>query len=305
MVCLVLAAAPTLPNAPNVLEEHRDVQQSIVYSRYGHTIRLDTLPAARWEDLAQYLSSTTPHVLHFAGRGTPDGGPRFVTDDGGEAPVSTDGLRTCVTTAAATGLHLLILNACWTARLAKELTDAVPTVIGWQAQVADLHARGYARVFYRNLATGASVAKAHATACMMLSLSGCVGPPLLHSAVDHIPEAHFLISPEARPVPPGQPVKPRQYEAIARLRKQRFVHRRPDLTHFSGSRAPLLAAIRNASPSASASRTPAKCNSRFPAPGSSSSDLAASRTYAAEPSSSVSNSSAIRDSRLSASSVLR
>ncbi|WP_328338049.1 hypothetical protein OG873_11065 [Streptomyces violaceus] len=44
VVCLVLAAAPALSNAPNVLEEHRDVQQSITYSRYGHTVRLDTLP---------------------------------------------------------------------------------------------------------------------------------------------------------------------------------------------------------------------------------------------------------------------
>ena len=91
VICLVLAAAPARPNAPNVLEEHRDVQQNIKHSRYGHTIRLDTLPAARWEDLAQYLADGTPDVLHFAGRGTADDGPRFVTDDGGDAPADLDG----------------------------------------------------------------------------------------------------------------------------------------------------------------------------------------------------------------------
>ncbi|MFJ2258480.1 hypothetical protein ACIOKD_09020 [Streptomyces sp. NPDC087844] len=57
---------------------------------------------------------------------------------------------------------------------------------------------------------------------MMLGPSDCVDPPLLHSAVDRLPEAHFLIGPEVRALPPGQPVKPRRYETVARLRKPRF-----------------------------------------------------------------------------------
>ncbi|MGW0862639.1 CHAT domain-containing protein [Streptomyces sp. NPDC002611] len=222
VVCLVLAAAPALPNAPNVLEEHRDIQQSITHSRYGHTLRLDTLPAARWDDLAQYLADTTPQVLHFAGRGTPDSGPRFVTDDGGEAPVALDGLRRCVTAATANGLHLLVLNACWTAHLAKEFSDAVPAVIGWQAEVADVHARGYARVFHRNLAAGESVAKAHGTARMMLDLAGCTSLPTLHTGDGRIPEAHFLIGPEARSVPRREPLSLRYQQSGAHLRKPRF-----------------------------------------------------------------------------------
>ncbi|EFL31585.1 conserved hypothetical protein [Streptomyces viridochromogenes DSM 40736] len=222
VVCLVLAAAPALPNAPNVLEEHRDVQQSITYSRYGHTVRLDALPSARWDDLAQYLADTTPEVLHFAGRGTPDGGPRFVTEDGGEAPVALDGLRRCVTAATVNGLHLLLLNACWTAHLAKEFSDVVPAVIGWQAEVADVHARGYARVFHRNLAAGESVAKAHTTARMMLDLAGCTSPPTLRTSDGRIPEAHFLIGPEARSVPRQEPLSLRYQQCGAHLRKPRF-----------------------------------------------------------------------------------
>jgi hypothetical protein len=221
-VCLVLAAASGLPNAPSVLEEHRDIQQAVTYSRYGHTVRLDALPAARWDDLAQYLAGTTPDVLHFAGRGTPDGGPRFVTDDGGDAPAAVEGLRTCVTAAVAGGLGLLVLNACWTDDLAKDLSDVVPATVGWQAQVADTHARAYAGSLHRNLAAGASVAKAHDTALMMLGLSGCVDPPLLHNGPGHPLEAHFLIRPEARPVPHRTPVKPPAYGAAARLRKPRF-----------------------------------------------------------------------------------
>lgn len=223
VICLVLAAAPTLHHAaPRVLEEHREIQQSITFSRYGHAIRLDVLPAARWEDLVQYLAATTPLALHFAGRGTPDGGPRFVTDDGGEAPAAYAGLTACIAAAATDGLALLVLNACWTAHLAKELAETVPVTVGWQAQVADLHARDYARTLYRNLAGGESAAKAHATARMMLGLSGCTGPPLLHSAADRLPEGLFLIGPDVRTVPPGQPVKPRAYDTVARMRKPRF-----------------------------------------------------------------------------------
>ncbi|MEW2121339.1 CHAT domain-containing protein [Streptomyces sp. NPDC005474] len=222
VVCLVLATSPTVPNSPNTQEEHRDIQQSITHSRYGHTIRLDPLPAARWEDLAQYLAVATPHTLHFAGRGTPDGGPRFLTDDGGEAPASPVGLRDCVATAAANGLRLLVLNACWTAQLAKELSEFVHTAIGWRAQVPDGYAQGYARVLYRNLAAGESVAKAHTTARMMLALSGCTDPPVLHAMPSQLPEAQFLIGPEPRAVPLSRPVKPLPYETNARLRKPRL-----------------------------------------------------------------------------------
>ncbi|MFD8812747.1 hypothetical protein ACFV23_15000 [Streptomyces sp. NPDC059627] len=220
VVCLVLAAAPALLNAPSVMEEHRDIQQSITYSRYGHTIRLDALPAARSDDLAQYLATTAPDVLHFAGRGTPDGGPRFVTDDGGEAPAAVDGLHACVTAAVARGLRLLVLNACWTDHLAKELSSIVPAAVGWQAEVADTHARDYARSLHRNLSAGESVAKAHATGCLMLGLAGCAGLPQLHTMPGQLPEAHFLIGPEPRPVPRRQAVKPRPYDATS-LRKPR------------------------------------------------------------------------------------
>lgn len=198
------------------------MQRSITHARFGRLLRLDVLPAARAEALVQYLAGTTPHVLHFAGRGTPDGGPRFVTDDGGEAPVALKDLRDCVVAAASLGLRLLVLNACWTEPLAKELVGSVPVAIGWQGQVPDAYACTFARVFYRNLAEGDSVLRAHTTACLMLGLIGCTDLPVLHTAPGHLPEAHFLIRSEERPVPPGRPLKPRWYRSSARLRKPRF-----------------------------------------------------------------------------------
>lgn len=221
-ICLVLAASPDVGRAPALHEEHRDVQRSIRHARFGHLLRLDVLPAARAEDLVQYLAGPVPHVLHFAGRGTPDGGPRFVTDDGGEAPVALDGLRDCVVAAASLGLRLLVLNACWTEPLAKELVDCVPVAIGWEGQVPDAHACAFARVFYRNLAEGDSVLRAHATACLTLKLIGCTDLPVLHTAPGYLAEAHFLIHASERPVPPGRPLKPRWYGPGGPLRKPRF-----------------------------------------------------------------------------------
>ncbi|OKJ00076.1 hypothetical protein AMK18_15475 [Streptomyces sp. CB01249] len=221
-VCLVLAASPEAGRAPALHEEHRDVQRSVTHARFGHLLRLDVLPAARAEDLVQYLAATVPHTLHFAGRGTPDGGPRFVTDDGGEAPVSLDGLRDCVADAAPLGLRLVVLNACWTEPLAKEMAGLVPVAIGWEGQVPDAHACAYARVFYRNLAEGDSVLSAHATACKLLALIGCTELPVLHSTPGHLPEAHFLIAAADRPVPPGKPLKPRWYRPPGPPRKPWF-----------------------------------------------------------------------------------
>lgn len=73
----------------------------------------------------------------------------------------------------------------------------------------------------------------------------------------------------------------------------------------TAAHAPRLAAMRNASCNDSASRTPAKRNSRAPAPASASSTRASLSTYSAESSRSASTSSASRDIRLPWSSVLR
>lgn len=222
-VCLVLAAASEPATTPQVLEEYRDVQHSIRSSRYGEHVRVDVLPAARPADLAQYLGSARPDVLHFAGRGTPDSGPRFSTGDGGEAPVPLDGFRKAVARAGERGLRLVLLNACWTAHVAEDLGDAVHTAIGWPAEVEDRRAVDYARTFYRNLGDGKSVAEAHNTAVLMLELSGCSAAPDLHSAPGLIPEAHFLIGYELRPFPVvAQGIKPPSFDSAARLRKPRF-----------------------------------------------------------------------------------
>ncbi|MFE7579168.1 hypothetical protein ACFU5Z_30910 [Streptomyces sp. NPDC057521] len=198
------------------------MQRSLTHARFGHVLQLHVLPAARAEDLVHYLAAGRPQVLHFAGRGTPDGGPRFVTDDGGEAPVALDGLRACVADAAPLGLRLLVLNACWTEPWAKELVDRVSVAIGWEGQIPDADARTFARVFYRNLAEGDSVLSAHATACKLLRLNGCTDLPVLHSAPGHLPEAHFLIAASDRPVPPGKPLKPRWYRPPGPPRKPWF-----------------------------------------------------------------------------------
>ena len=211
-VCLILAASPEAGRAPALHEEHRDVQRSVTHARFGHLLRLDVLPAARAEDLAVPGGDGPPRpALH----GTRDARRR-------KAPVALDGLRDCVADAAPLGLRLVVLNACWTEPLAKELAARVPAAIGWEGQVPDAHACAYARVFYRNLAEGDSVLSAHATACKLLALIGCTGLPVLHSAPGHLPEAHFLIAASDRPVPPGKPLTPRWYRSPGPPRKPWF-----------------------------------------------------------------------------------
>lgn len=222
-VCLVLAATAEPSNTPQVLEEFREVQRSFQGSQYGKHVLVDPLPAARPEDLAQYLASARPDVLHFAGRGTPDGGPRFSTGDGGEAPVPLDGFRKAILGAGERGLRLLVLNACWTAHVVKDLGDAVHTAIGWPAEIEDRRAVDYARALYRNLGDGKSVAEAHDIAVLMLELSGCTTAPELHAAPGRLSRAHFLIGHEVRSFHgTRQSVKPPSFDSAARLRKPKF-----------------------------------------------------------------------------------
>ncbi|MCX0243457.1 hypothetical protein [Streptomyces drozdowiczii] len=38
------------------------MQLSVTHARFGHLLRLDVLPAARAENLVQYLAATVPHA---------------------------------------------------------------------------------------------------------------------------------------------------------------------------------------------------------------------------------------------------
>ncbi|MFP3990846.1 hypothetical protein U9R90_25935 [Streptomyces sp. E11-3] len=160
-------------------------------------------------------------MLHISARGSPDGGLRFLTDDGGDAPVTDNGLRKLLAVYVEDGLVLIVLNACWTADLADALTEVVDCVIGTHGPLSDLHAIGYSRSLYLNLACGRSVGHAHRAALAALEMYGADPAllPELRTAPRVNADAVFLVAPEFRRPPRRAPIKPRGSAFLAKLRK--------------------------------------------------------------------------------------
>lgn len=88
------------------------MQRAITHAQYAQALTLESLQAAQARDLPDRLLQSTPAVLHFSARGTPGAGLRFLTDDGGEAPVSDQGLCKLLTEFVPEGLRLVVLSAC-------------------------------------------------------------------------------------------------------------------------------------------------------------------------------------------------
>lgn len=223
-VLVVQAASVRIAGSPDTGQEFRQMSQSIAGAPYAHALALDSLQSAQARDLPQRFLGHVPTVLHFSGRGTPGGGLRFLTDDGGDAPISHEGLRKLLVEFAPDGLRLVVLNACWSDDLATLLTEAVPCVIGTAGPIHDLSCLDYARELYRNIAYGRSVGSAHRIAVAAVELYG--GDPAFLPALRTAPgvngDAVFVVGPEFRGPPPRAPVKPVGGALWERLRKTPF-----------------------------------------------------------------------------------
>ncbi|WP_330304018.1 MULTISPECIES: hypothetical protein [unclassified Streptomyces] len=200
------------------------MQQSITHGRYGHALTLESLQAVQARDLPDRLIRGAPAVLHFSARGTPGGGLRFLTDDGGEAPVSDQGLCKLLTEFVAEGLRLVVLSACWTSELAALLSETVPCVIGTGGPITDTGCLDYSRTLYSALAHGRSVGKAHSIAVGAAEMYGadrrCL--PEVSTAPGSYADALHLVAAGYRIPPTRTPIKPRGGGFPWRFRKTKI-----------------------------------------------------------------------------------
>ncbi|CCK30626.1 hypothetical protein BN159_6247 [Streptomyces davaonensis JCM 4913] len=222
VILVVQASSPRTPGTPDTSAEYREMHRSITHAQYAHALTLESLQAAQAQDLPDRLIRGAPAVLHFSARGTPAGGLRFLTDDGGEAPISDQGLCKLLTEFVAEGLRLVVLSACWTYELTQLLAETVPCVIGTGGPITDTSCLDYSRTLYSALAHGRSVGKAHSIAVGAAEMYGadvrCL--PELRTAPGVFADALFLVGAEYRTPPTRTTVKPRGSGLPWRLRKK-------------------------------------------------------------------------------------
>jgi hypothetical protein len=154
---LMLAASPLDRARLRPEEEHREIQNSV--RMLGSTkVELEFVikAAARTRDILTAVLGSDAEVVHFSGHGEVNG-LVFETDDGLQRRVEGAPLAEHLKTIGKS-LKCVVLNACFSDRLANTLAPWVEVMVGCRAEIDDNAAITFARAFYAAMAAGNSYA---------------------------------------------------------------------------------------------------------------------------------------------------
>lgn len=156
---LYLAASPRdlPPLRPDL--EMRKVEEKLRLSRLRHRYRIKSCVAVRFDDLSQALVDYEPQVIHFAGYGDKDGSLRVEDELGDSEIITPEGLAALFGQHRAT-VRCVVLNACYSARLAEALAAQIEYVIGMRYPIGDEAAIEFSVGFYLGLFAGWPVPEA-------------------------------------------------------------------------------------------------------------------------------------------------
>ena len=104
------------------------------------------------EQFQNFLVTKDPHIVHYGGHGETEG--IVLEDEDLEGDVLAAILENSDNT------QIVVLNACYSLEIAKEVARHIPFVIGTQDAIDDSTATAFARGFYTGLVAGKSVDKA-------------------------------------------------------------------------------------------------------------------------------------------------
>jgi hypothetical protein len=167
---LFLAANPAETTELALAEECRGIEREVRATELRDLINFQPRLAVTPMDMLRHLDETRPVIAHFSGHGTPAGLVLNSEDDGSRV-LSPDSLRT-VLASAGTSVRVVVLNACYSAGLAHELTEVVDHVIGMSGLVHDRAARQFAIAFYCALGNGRDLENAVAQGRAALASAG-------------------------------------------------------------------------------------------------------------------------------------
>ncbi|MFF3329849.1 effector-associated domain EAD1-containing protein [Streptomyces sp. NPDC002888] len=114
--------------------------------------------AARNDVVVSALDAARPHVLHYAGHGSPNGHLLMEGPGGSMAPVHTSWLAQAL--AAVGGVHCLVLTSCHLGRDLEDFRSCTDFAIGATAPLRNRDARAFSRIFYEALRRGRPVPEA-------------------------------------------------------------------------------------------------------------------------------------------------
>ncbi len=144
---LILAA---IPDRLRLDREIREIEEAIKRAARRDLFEIRIRTAVRPQDIRRAISEERPHIVHFCGHGMEDGSLVLENDEGNHKPILPEGL------AALFKLHsdyvtCVLLNACYSVKLAEEISQYINYVIGMNQPIEDQAAITFAQGFYDGL----------------------------------------------------------------------------------------------------------------------------------------------------------
>lgn len=157
------------PEGASSLELEREIQmlqEKLDAASVDGTIDLRFYSHLRVDELPDVIARMSPDILHFAAHGEDDG---IMLVDEDDAAVLLDGpMLADLLGALAVRPRLVVINACRSEAMAREVVRSADFVIGTDAPISNAGARTMAATLYQRLAGGASIGDAFTTAATIL-----------------------------------------------------------------------------------------------------------------------------------------
>jgi len=170
MRILFLAANPTTMSSLDLEEELRSLKSELRGSKFREKIVCVACHAVRPDDLISYVRSFKPNVIHFSGHGDVAG---IVLRGDGDKDIVVSG-SALERLLKDRGVHLVVLNSCYSEYQANSIKNSVKTVVGTTDAVDDEAARRFTVAFYRALGDGLSIKEAFRDGGDAVELHGLV-----------------------------------------------------------------------------------------------------------------------------------
>jgi len=141
--------------------QFREIRVAVTSARYGKNIQIKGVFDATSESILKSINSVSPNVIHFSGKQSM--GDILINSNSGGAKTISDrqlaGLLRSVE-----HIELAIIDTCYSLRCAKSISEVVDCAIGVKSFIYEEDTTCFYAAFYRALASGRSIADAHAQA---------------------------------------------------------------------------------------------------------------------------------------------
>jgi serine/threonine protein kinase len=162
---LFVAANPDGTSRLELHEQCADIEGELRLTEGRDELVFQAKWAVTVDELMRHLLTFKPTIVHFNGQGGAADAARagariqLKGEDGGPQLVDARALTRMIA-AAAPSVRLVVLNACFSDEMARELCQAVDCVVGMRGAIGDASARSFAVAFYRALGFRRSVRNA-------------------------------------------------------------------------------------------------------------------------------------------------